>query len=323
MKSINIQVSDERWLDLQSRAERLGISPEELSLRAVEMAAHDPNQFFSEYWSRSPENQTSSKKRVFIDTNVLALIVGNTSLGKSVIKHLKDADIEPITFSKCVYELYSLLKGTTTDRYNKTSRNNHPLKDFLKPEINDIGQKLFRKTDINPKANTFYWFNLCEEWMWPDYFESYEELIQKHCVEPDREESREMLALQKDFVEWKIALKQSFSAINLKISENGIIIFDYLEVFNSVWYQFEGVAWEQKLAQDSLLPNEDFELVLAAISLQANAFITSDDNDLIWRGGLSLGLNSPEMSFCCPEKIKEAIDTDFTFRCYRTEGKSK
>jgi hypothetical protein len=96
-------------------------------------------------------------------------------------------------------------------------------------------------------------------------------------------------------------------------------VFNYFEVFNSDWYQSEGFLWEQSFAQDSLLPNEDFELVLAAISLQSSAFITSDDKDLIWRGGLSLGLNSPQISFCCPEKIKEAIDTDFAFRYYRNK----
>ncbi len=79
----------------------------------------------------------------------------------------------------------------------------------------------------------------------------------------------------------------------------------------------EGFALEQNLAEDSLIPNEDFELVLAAIGLQADAFVTNDDSDLILRGGLSLGLNSPHISFCCPERIEEAIKTDFNFRCYQ------
>lgn len=159
--------------------------------------------------------------------------------------------------------------------------------------------------------------------MWSDHFESYEELIEKHCVKSDQEEARKMLALQKDFVAWKIALRQAFLEVRQKINESGITIFHYFEVFNSDWYQFEGFGWEQAFAQDSLLPNEDFELILASIALQANAFVTSDDSDLIWRGGLSLGLNSPHISFCCPEKIKEAIDTDFSFRFYRREKKSE
>lgn len=115
MKSINIQVSDERWLGLQARAEKWGISPEELFSSVIEKLAHDPHK---------PLEDWSPQKRVFIDTNVLALIVGDTSLGKSVIKHLNDASIEAVTFSKCVYELYSLLKGTTSDRRDKKSRNN-------------------------------------------------------------------------------------------------------------------------------------------------------------------------------------------------------
>ncbi|NJK54406.1 MAG: hypothetical protein HC936_19490 [Leptolyngbyaceae cyanobacterium SU_3_3] len=299
---------------MQATAKKWGVSTEELLSRVVEKVAHDPHESIH-FWT--------PKNRVFIDTNVLALIAGNTSLGKSVIKHLNDAGLEAVTFSKCVYELYSLLKGTTSDRRDKKSRNNHPLKDFLQPQINDIGQKLFRKTNLDHKANTYYWFSLCEEWMWSDHFESYEELIEKFCIESDREKSREMLSLQKDFVDWKMALRQAFSEVNQKISENGVTVFHYFEVFSSDWYQFVGFSWEQTFAQDSLLPNEDFELVLASIALQAKAFITSDDNDLIWRGGLSLGLNSPHICFCCPERIKEAIDTDFAFRFYRREKRSE
>jgi hypothetical protein len=75
--------------------------------------------------------------------------------------------------------------------------------------------------------------------------------------------------------------------------------------------------YEQELAKDSLLPNEDFEIVLAALFLEARVFVTEDDKDLIWRGGLSLGVNTPPLTFCCPERLDEAVKGDFGLRFYR------
>ncbi|MEA5479133.1 hypothetical protein VB774_16040 [Pseudanabaena galeata UHCC 0370] len=309
MKSISIQISDERWLALQTKSEILQLSPEELLSRAIERVVHTPKKLQTPY---------PPTRRVFIDTNVLAQIVGNKSDGKLVIQCLQESGIEAVTFSKCVYELYSMIKGTTKD--GKTPKSDgHPLKRFTKGDINDIGQRLFKKTNLTEKANTPYWFNLCEEWMWSDFFNSYEDLFEKYCDksdQTDQEEIKETLSLQKDFCEWKASMRQSFSEIRQEISNNGITVFNYFEVFNSDWYQFEGFFWEQSFAQDSLIPNEDFELVLAAIALQASAFITTDNKELIWRGGLSLGLNAPQISFCCPRRIKEAIDTNFAFRYY-------
>jgi hypothetical protein len=142
MKSISIQISDERWLALQTKSEILQLSPEELLSRAIERVVHTPKKLQTPY---------PPTRRVFIDTNVLAQIVGNKSDGKLVIQCLQESGIEAVTFSKCVYELYSMIKGTTKD--GKTPKSDgHPLKRFTKGDINDIGQRLFKKTNLTEKA---------------------------------------------------------------------------------------------------------------------------------------------------------------------------
>jgi hypothetical protein len=270
---------------------------------------------FEDYnWKR----EEKASMRAFIDSNVLAHIVGQTKTGQNTISLLRNANVQPITFSKCVYELYSILKGTTS---YKGSKANHPLKSLVQPHIkhiNDIAQRLFKKEpDVDPLGNTYYWYNLCEEWRYSDYFEWTEKSIEELVIASGIDEAKRWLEKQREFVEWKEGMSLAFDKVRARIQEEGIVVYDYVQVFSSYWYKGEGQFYEQEFAKDSLLPNEDFELVLAAFFLEADVFVTEDDDGLIWRGGLSLGLNVPSISFCCPERLKEAIDTKFGFRFYR------
>ena len=102
----------------------------------------------------------SFEKSAFIDTNVLAHIVGESRKGQNILATLRKANFKIVTFRKCVYELYSMVKGTTKEDILKK---NHLLKKLLTKELNDIGQKLFKKEpDIDAVGNSYYWYNLCE-----------------------------------------------------------------------------------------------------------------------------------------------------------------
>lgn len=255
------------------------------------------------------------RERAFVDTSILAHIVGESRTGQAVLEALRNADFEIVTFAKCVYELYSILRGTTKDG---ASKRGHPLKGFIPREINDIAQRLFKASpEIDPVGNSYYWYNLCEEWQGWDYFGSAEEGIERFLKESFRPEARILLEKQREFVEWKRGMRSAFRRIDSLIKEKGILVWQYCQVFSSAWYDTYGFSYEQELAEDALLPNEDFEIVLAALSLGARVFLTEDDKGLIWRGGLSLGLNTPPLVFCCPERLDEAIRGDFGFRFYR------
>ena len=256
-----------------------------------------------------------ARERAFVDTNVLAHIVGDTKTGQAVFTTLRNADFDIVTFAKCVYELYSIVKGTTRGGQNKGK---HPLKKLVPPEINDIAQRLFKTSpDIDPAGSAYYWYNLCEEWQGWDYFGSAQENIEMFLEQSLRPEAHILLEKQKEFVKWKMGVKAVFRQIDSLIKEKGILVCQYFQVFSSDWYNKKGFFYEQALAQDSLLPNEDFEIVLAALFLGARVFVTEDDKGLIWRGGLSLGLNTPPLVFCCPERLDEAIKSNFEFRFYR------
>ncbi len=256
-----------------------------------------------------------TEKSAFIDTNVLAHIVGESSKGLEVLDTLRESKFKVVTFRKCVYELYSMVKGTTKD---KSSNKNHPLKKLISKEINDIGQRLFKKEpNIDEIGNSYYWYNLCEEWQGWDFFESSQQNIDKFINKSHTKEALHYLDMQRLFVEWKKGLKSVFTLIDDLLRKHRVSILEYIKVFGSDWYMKKGFIYEQELAKNSLMPNEDFELVLAALCKQSQVFVTEDDKELLWRGGLSLGLGTPCLSFCCPERLKEAIEDNFNLRFYR------
>ncbi len=262
-------------------------------------------------------SQLDKPKRAFLDSNVLAQIIAGSKKGRDVVRILRAGELELVTCSKCVYELYSLAKGTTKAQ---DPNKNHPLKKLISDEINSIAQRLFKKSpDIDALGNSYYWYNQCEQWQGLDYFESMESSIETLVVDADRGKARELLEKQKLFVIWKEKMVSVFSEIDALIENEGIRVCHYFQVFSSDWYKKYGFFYEQILAKDSLLPNEDFEIVLSALFLEAKVFVTEDDRGLIWRGGLSFGLDFPNITFCCPERLEEAISRDFELRYYRKE----
>lgn len=166
------------------------------------------------------------KNNAFIDANVLVDVLNNTNSATKSIKLLRDAGFKIYTFRKCIYEVYSVIKGT-----NKKPGKN-PFKHLFPKEINDIAQKLFRgKKEIDTLANAYYWYNLCEEWRRWDYFEVNQANIEKYVEEPDREKALEWLEIRKEFVKWKEATSKAFSTIDKLVADNEIIICEYFQVY--------------------------------------------------------------------------------------------
>jgi hypothetical protein len=254
-------------------------------------------------------------RRAFLDTNVLAQILGESKSGRQTVLLLRQAGFELVTFSKCVYELYSLAKGTTKDQ---NPNKNHPLKKLIPPDIISIAQRLFKKSpDIDDLATAYYWYNHSQDWEDPEHFTETEKLIETFVKESDHEAAKELIEKQQLFATWKRGMLSVFSKIDSLIEKENIRVCESFQIFSSDWYKKEGFFYEKDFAKHSLLPNEDFEIVLSALFLEARLFVTEDDKGLIWRGGLSFGENMPYLVFCCPERLKEAIDSEFCFRFYR------
>lgn len=250
-------------------------------------------------------------EKVFLDTNVLVEVVNGSKVGSLLIEKLRKNEFGICTFRKCVYELYSILKGTTKDLGKK----NNALKKFLDAEINDIAQQLFKRDpSIDMSGNTYFWYNLREEWTYD--IQKKHELLQTYADPNEKKEALKTLEAERKFLLWKSKTKKAIYEIDRIIKVEEIEVCEYFQVYSSEWYKKEGFFFEREFAKNSLLPDEDFEIVMAALFLGVKAIVTKDYKGLIRRGGLSLGLNLPNISFCSPEKIEKAIEDNFSLRNY-------
>lgn len=226
---------------------------------------------------------------------------------------LQARDYEIVTFRKCIYELYSIIRGTTKD---PKPGKNHPLKNLLVAELNDIGQKLFKNDfSIDMLPNTWHWFGSYDG-QDEHSFVVDEGDIEKYVIPEDKLKAKEFLQRQKIFWQWRNSLEKAYSEIDDWVEINGIRVCEYVEMYSSDWFLSQGFSFEHHLAKNSLLPNEDFEIILSALYLQARIFISEDD-DIIRRSSISLGLTEAgPIAFCRVDKLQEAFDSDLMFRFY-------
>jgi hypothetical protein len=258
-------------------------------------------------------------RKAFLDTNVLKNIIGDSEQGRYVIELLNRHQFQIATFQKCLYEIYSMIKAIAIAEFaGNRSTKDDPLTRIMSPEIAQLSQKLSKYYKM-PISDVYYWYNQCEEWQGWDYFERNEERIQQgYRGGPQEKEARKLLDMQKDFVSWKQLIRQSFRKADEGIKENNIYVYDYFQVYGSEWYTQRGFYYEQDLIKDSFLPNEDFEIIVAAIYSEADVFITNETKPtgIIRRTGASIGSTSRGMSFCSPETLEQAIEGEFTFKFY-------
>lgn len=249
----------------------------------------------------------------FLDANVLAKVASSADpLETRLIKTLAELELQPVTYIRCMYELYSIVKGTT----KSGERKRHPLKDLLPPGINDTAQRLFRRWEqIDVQGTAYFWFNLCQEWEGWGYFDDVAEQVGKYVRPEDREQAAEYLSMQKEWLLWKQAVDRVLDLIDSRIRAAGVRVFDYEEVFASTTRSQRLRTETRELARTTLLPNEDFDLVIAAIEMDAHVYVT-EDRRLMRLGAASLGSNGPRLSFCHPAALRIAAADGFSLRFY-------
>lgn len=251
-------------------------------------------------------------QKAFLDTNVLLRnIIGGDEQENDMVEMLRSNNFQIVTFQKCVCELYSMVKSIVISELSGTHKDD-PIKHVIPKELIGICavlRKKFTKRKIS-QDDIFFWYNQCEEWCDRDFTE---ELC---CIENDVE-SYESVELERDIYLWKYLIRESFRNIDRKIRGNFIHVYTYHDVYNSYWYNSEGYAHEDNLMKDSFLPNEDFEIIMAAAFCNASVFITNDQM-ILRRTGASWGTccGASFTSFCCPERLEEAINSQFDYRSY-------
>jgi hypothetical protein len=113
---------------------------------------------------------------------------------------------------------------------------------------------------------------------------------------PQNEADRATKNLQK-LVRWRIGYEQACADFDVFIEKAAIEYVHYGVLFANH-------EWQQKLidlARDTLMPSEDWEIIIAAYFAQADIFLTSESK--LVRFSFSLGLE-PAPIFCTPEQFE-------------------
>lgn len=160
-------------------------------------------------------------------------------------------------------------------------------------------------------TNLHHFFGLCEEWRDRDW----DQMRVKTC-EWVQASQRETMVLWLDvcrrFSEWKFALSGFCQHIwdvlnlNMRILTQGDLFLQRPGAVAGVF------SLEQELAREVLVPNEDLEIVVAALLCDAVAFVTSDQKILDYTGR-SLGYNY-RTNFVHTDQLMTALEKGFQYR---------
>lgn len=126
-----------------------------------------------------------------------------------------------------------------------------------------------------------------------------------------RDEALIELKVRRRFSEWKFGLTEYCKRIwDALASEMTILTEQHL--FANSRNTAEVFSLQQELASNSLIPNEDLEIVVAALVNNAVAFVTYDEKILSWTA-LSVSLNY-RTAFVHTKQLITALESDFEIR---------
>ncbi|MCB1055600.1 MAG: hypothetical protein KDD11_08830 [Acidobacteria bacterium] len=262
-------------------------------------------------------DETAQYSRLVVfDTNAIEgrylepLLRGETCRDLALVRAC-DPPYVPALYVKSFYEICQHAKDGRSFRWLSH--------DFGYPGGKERGRHILEQIPDVAEETLFWWFHLCEEWRGLDWHAE-QSRIETHVVEGEQEAALRELQVRRDFSQWKFALTAFCERVWDVLEAN----FKMLTVHDTMRDADRLFQVERSLALNSLVPNEDFEFVMALQLLSPAAFVTMDAK-LLTRTGLSLSLNVPT-AFLHPDRLADSIAENFSTRwtreqsCARSKG---
>jgi hypothetical protein len=165
--------------------------------------------------------------------------------------------------------------------------------------------------DFGNEANVYWWFNMAEEWRGCDW-EQKASLCRSFVRADAVDSALHDLSLRQTFAEWKFAVSAFCDRVWDVLTREMVILTPH-DVYGLKGERLNEVfSLEMDLARNALVPNEDFEIVSAALICGAEAFVTCE-KQILSRTAITLNLNG-KIAFVHVDQIAEALAEDFTFR---------
>jgi len=231
------------------------------------------------------------KKTIFLDTVILRAIFIAAVNEKDWRQEfsLPSSDFSLVTSQKCVIEIYGILKTTilTSDlaiygcKYSSSKGEDSILKHIL-------GGEEF--------LDIFWHRHVLEAWV-----------TLRDQTEDEDEHTRRFRQLTK----WRACYDRVRTDFDWFLSVEDIRIVLYDELFAYLEWQ----AKLEELAIETLIPKEDLEIVLSALFVDADVFLTRDEQ--LIRKSFSLPLEPNVPAFCTPENLARTLaDLEQGFKRY-------
>lgn len=150
------------------------------------------------------------------------------------------------------------------------------------------------------RENVFYWFGLCEEWVGVEWAEE-AGLARKYVKAPELAHLDAESRVRKAFLEWKLAL-QGFCDRIWEVTQTELTVLPRTDPTLADQLM-------RDLSRESLVPNEDLEIVVEAIGAEADVFVT-EDRALLKQTALSISFNQRAPAFVHPDQLRDIVDVE-------------
>ncbi len=216
------------------------------------------------------------KTTIFLDTSVLLSIFGCYRSGNKKSFIIDSQGFKRITFEKCTYESYLAFRGIGGKKPDEGRQD--WARRFLKKEsdpipLGDAAGKLHQGSI----AHAHYWIGQADEIqrVLPSDYDQYMEKVKRYVLKEDWD------AALLDWERYQLVF-QNHRKYMLLFSE----FRDFLETIQCSVISYEELYRQSEyrrrlqimggISQRSTIPNEDFEIVVAALLSGCNAFVTTD-----------------------------------------------
>lgn len=244
---------------------------------------------------------------VFLDTSVLLTVFGNIRNGSHKPFILNTGGLRRLTFEKCVFECFLAFRGVGGKKPDEGRQD--WAKRFLRLEGDPVPlSEAAGKLHFGSINAAHYWTGQADEAQWtlPESFEEYMVDVKKHVRPEDWDQAAEIWGnLQNIFDNHRRYLKL-FSDFKMFLANHDISILSHEDLYTK-----EKQPWRQMtmegLSQRSTIPNEDFEIVVAALLSESDLFISTDQRLL--KATVSIEANIKRCSFVHLSEVQTYVQS--------------
>lgn len=250
-----------------------------------------------------------SQVKVFLDTSVLLTAFGAIRNGGAASYLLTTDKAERITFEKCLFESFLAFRGVGGKKPDEGRQD--WARRFLKKEGDPIPLgEAAGKLHSGCFQMAHYWTGQAEEAMYalPTTFDEYMDEIKRFVRQEDWGRAKKDWESYQHIFANHYRFQALFEEFRIFLADHRVSVTSYEDIYSESRQSWRFMIMEG-LSQRSTVPNEDFEIVAAALLSEPNAFVSADKRLLV--ASASIEANLRRCDFIHLVHAQQYIDAHF------------